>query len=176
MIRPLATALLCLAAIPLLTSGGKKSESFVITFHVEAPAEEAPDFAAPIKLGTEMRQYYFKKVPEVTDRDIAWFYPFVSENGQSFGAAFKLKDKAMDGLKALSLTHQGKLLGARIANAPYSAVMIDRPIEDGVLVVWNGLDKTHLKAFEKKFPHVENSSGAAPKPNLPNVFPAFKPD
>lgn len=141
--------------------GGKKSQSFLITFHVEGAADEAPEFASPVKLGTEMRQYYFRKVPEFTDQDIDWFYPFVSQDGQTFGAAFKLNESASQQLKALCLTHQGKLLGARIANAPYTAVMIDRPVDDGVLVVWQGLGKAHLKAFEKKFPH---SDQKAPNP------------
>ena len=174
MSRRLAYAFLPVVALFLLTGAGKKSQSYLVTFHVEGTAEEAPEFASPVKLGTEMRQYFFKKVPEFTDSDIAWFFPFISQDGQSFGVAFKLKPNATQQLKALCLTHQGKLLGARIANAPYTAVMIDRPVDDGVIVVWQGLGKAHLKAFEKKFPHIDQAalgSRAEPDPtaiSLPN--------
>jgi hypothetical protein len=160
MIRRLALAILPVAAALLCTGGGKKAQSFLITFHVEGVADEAPEFASPVKMGTEMRQYYFRKVPEFTDQDIEWFHPFISQDGQTYGAAFKLNGNASQQLKALCLTHAGKLLGARIANAPYSAVMIDRPVDDGVLVVWQGLGKAHLKAFEKKFRHSETAAPA----------------
>ncbi|MCB1232054.1 MAG: hypothetical protein KDN19_17430, partial [Verrucomicrobiae bacterium] len=121
----------------------------------EASADEAPKFATPVKMGSEMRQYYFKRVPTFTDRDVAYFYPFISQDGSTFGAGLKLTPKATEALKAHSLTHQGKLLGIRVSNAPYTAVMIDRPVDDGVIVIWQGLAKAHLKAFEKRFPHVE---------------------
>lgn len=157
MIRRIAIVLLLIATLSPAFGAGKKAQSFLITFHVEGVEEEAPEFASPIKLGNEMRQYYFKKVPEFTDHDIAWFYPFVSQDGQTFGAAFKLTPNAAQQLKGLCLTHQGKLLGVRIANAPYSAVLIDRPVDDGIIVVWQGLAKSHLKAFEKRFPHSDQT-------------------
>lgn len=156
--RPRSTffAALALAAIPLcLTAAGKKANTYLVTFHLEADKEDAPKFAVPIKLGSEKRQYYFSRVPEFTDDNILYFFPFIAENGASYGVAFKLKPTSAVGLKALSLKNQGKLLGARIPNAPYTAVQIDRPVDDGILVVWGGLSKAHLKAFAKHFPHVD---------------------
>ncbi len=149
----------------LLMGAGKQADSFIITIHEEATADEVPKFATPVKLGTEMRQYFFKRVPTFTDRDVAYFYPFISQDGATFGAGLKLTPKATEALKAHSLTHQGKLLGIRVSNAPYNAVMIDQPVDDGVIVIWQGLAKAHLKAFEKKFPHVEQANpGATPDP------------
>ncbi len=159
-------AFLLLPLSLVLMGSGKQAKSYLLTVHMESTADEVPKFATPVKLGTEMRQYYFKRVPEITDNDIVYFYPFISQDGATFGAGFKLTPKATQGLKALTLTHQGKLLGIRVEGAPYSAVMIDRPIDDGVFVVWQGLTKNHLKAFEKKFPHVEQAAPAeAPDPS-----------
>lgn len=159
-------ALFLLPASLLLMGSGKQTQSYLITVHMESTADEVPKFATPVKLGAEMRQYYFKRVPELTDNDIVYFYPFISQDGATYGAGFKLSSKATQSLKATTLTHQGKLLGIRVDNAPYTAVMIDRPIDDGVFVVWQGLTKSHLKAFEKKFPHVEQAQpeGATPDP------------
>lgn len=155
-------------AMPLAApAAGKKSKSFLITVHVEGTAEEAPKFSAPVKLGSEGRQYYFKRVPEFTDDDIAYFYPFISKDGKSYGVGFKLKNHASETLKGLCLTNPGKLLGVRIPNAPYTALLIDRPIDDGVIVVWDGLTKQHLKAFENKFPHADQAIAQAPGGGVP---------
>ena len=150
--------LLLLPTLMLFMGNGKKAKSSLVTFHLEGSSDEAPKFSIPIKLGSEMRQYYFKRVPSLTDADIAYFYPFVSENGASYGVGFKLTPYGTETLKALTLTNQGKLLGIRVPNAPYSAVMIDQPVEDGVIVLWEGLTQDHLKAFEKKFYHIEDLS------------------
>lgn len=156
--------LFLLPALALFMGNGKKAKSSLVTFHLEGTQEEAPKFSIPIKLGSEMRQYYFKRVPSLTDADIAYFYPFVSENGASFGVGFKLTPYGTETLKALTLTNQGKLLGIRVPNAPYGAVMIDQPIEDGVIVLWEGLTQDHLKAFEKKFAHIEALTNGEPLP------------
>ena len=156
---------LLVASTFVLTAGGNKSKGILVTVHLEAPEEDYPKFAGPAKLGSESRQYFFRKIPEYTDDHIAWFYPFVSQDGKSFGAAFKLKETKIGALRALTTQHQGKLLGIRIPNAPYNALLIDKPIDDGILVFWEGLSKVHLEAFEKKFPHVDDLlPGVAPVP------------
>ena len=58
-----------------LMGGGKKAKGYLLTVHIESSEEEAPKFAAPAKLGSEGRQYYFKIIPEITDDHVAWFYP-----------------------------------------------------------------------------------------------------
>ena len=142
-----------------LTGGGKKSRGYLLTVHLESSEEEAPKFASPAKLGSESRQYYFKVIPEFTDEHVDWFYPFISKDGKSFGAAFKLEPHKVEALRGLTVQNPGKLLGIRIPNAPVEAVVIDRPIDDGVIVYWSGLTPAHLEFFEKKFPHVEDVPG-----------------
>lgn len=166
---------LLISASLVLTGGGGKSKAYVLTVHLESSEDEAPKFAGPAKLGSEMRQYYFKKIPDFTDDHVAWFYPFVSQDGKSFGAAFKLKPHKAQALAALTTQHQGKLLGMRIPNAPYNALLIDKPIDDGVLVFWEGLAKEHLQAFEKIFPHVDTVAGEGPLVPAPDTI-SFPPD
>ena len=147
-----AVALLC----PLLFTGaGNKSEAFLISVHEEATQDEVPKFAHPVKLGADAKQYYFKKVATFTDHDIAYYYPFISKDGQTFGAALKMKGKGTEGLKALSLTHSGKLLGVRFAPQTFSAIYIDRPVEHGTIVIWSGLSKSQIKQLGKRFPHAD---------------------
>ena len=147
-----AVALLC----PLLFTGaGNKSDPFLISIHEEATIDEVPKFAHPVKLGADAKQYYFKKVASFTDNDIAYYYPFTSKDGQSFGVALKMKGRGTEGLKALSLTQPGKLLGVRFSPQTFSAIYIDRPVEHGTIVIWSGLSKAQIKKLGKKFPHAE---------------------
>jgi hypothetical protein len=147
-----AAAILC----PLLFTGaGGKSDAFLISIHEEATQDEVPKFAHPVKLGADAKQYYFKKVASFTDNDIAYFYPFISKDGQTYGAALKMKGKGAEGLKALSLTQPGKLLGVRFAPHTFSAIYIDRPVEHGTVVIWSGLSKDQIKQLGKKFPHAD---------------------
>lgn len=149
------------ATIMWSSAGGKKTQGLVVTFHVEAEQNENPKFVTPVKLGTEHRQYFFSKIPTFSDKDIAWFYPFTAADGVSYGVAFRLKEHSANELKGVTLTNQGKLLGLRCSDAPIQAVLIDRPINDGIIVVWDGLQQRHLQEFRKKFPHVDDVAPAA---------------
>lgn len=145
-----------LAVCAISVGAGKKYQLYFVTFHLEGEETDNPKMVTPVKLGTEHRQYYFSKIPLFTDHDIEWFYPFTSRDGKSFGTAFQLKEHAITELRGICLTNQGKLLGARISDAQLQAVIIDRPIDDGILVVWQGLSQDHLKQFRKRFPHVDD--------------------
>jgi hypothetical protein len=149
--------LLAVAAAPFwCEAGGKKTKGLAVTFHVEAEQTDNPKFITPVKLGKEHRQYFFSKVPTFSDKDIKWFYPFTAADGVSYGAAFRLKDHSATELKGVTLTNQGKLMGLRCSDAPLQAVLIDRPIDDGIIVVWSGLQQRHLEEFREKFPHVDD--------------------
>lgn len=143
--------------IPALLSigAGKKAPPILVSFHIEASQEDGPRFSIPVKLGSQGRQYFFSRTPVFTEKDIAYYYPFMSKNGTSFGVGFKLKARAAQELKGVALNHQGKLLGIRISPVHYSAVMIDRPDNAGVITVWEGLTQADLKTLDKIIPHAE---------------------
>lgn len=165
----LLLAALLLAATPSGDGAGTQSKLSMISFHVEGDQTDNPKMITPVKLGAEHRQYFFSNIPSFTDKDIAWFYPFTAADGVSFGAAFRLKEHAAVELKAISLTNQGKLLGLRCADVPMQAVLIDRPIEDGIIVIWSGLQQRHLQDFRKRFPHVDDfQKKSGPQFALPN--------
>ena len=158
--------LLAVAAAPFwCEAGGKKTKGLAVTFHVEAEQTDNPKFITPVKLGKEHRQYFFSKVPTFSDKDIKWFYPFTAADGVSYGAAFRLKEHSATELKGVTLTNQGRLMGLRCSDAPLQAVLIDRPIDDGIIVVWSGLQQRHLEEFREKFPHVDDLA--------PEVGPEF---
>lgn len=154
--------LLTLVAVTMWCPGaGQKHKTYVATFHVEAAENFNPKMVTPLKLGSQHKQYFFSKLPTFTDHDIAWFYPFTAQDGITYGVAFRFKEHAAVELKAITLTNQGKLLGIKCSDAPIHAVLIDRPIDDGVVVIWEGLQQRHLQEFRKRFPHVDDLAPAS---------------
>jgi hypothetical protein len=148
--------ILAVASSATLFGAGQQTGRHLISMHLEGNETETTKFVTPVKLGSEHRQYFFRKIPEFTARDIQWFYPFTAADGVSYGAAFKLKPTAANRLKDVTLVNHGKLLAVRCSDALPQVVVIDRPIDDGVVVVWEGLQQRHLKEFRKQFPHVDD--------------------
>jgi len=162
------TALACLLATTFLCYGGgqQSKNGRLITMHFEEESNSNPKMVTPVKLGSEHRQYFFSKMPTFTASDIKWFYPFTSEDGVTYGAAFRLKDYAARELEEQTLVNHGKLLGVRCSDAPLSVVLVDRPITDGIVVVWSGLLQRHLKEMQKQFPHVDDLEGGFDGPEF----------
>lgn len=162
-----------LIALTLATSGlfclgsGKRGEGVLVTFHLETSKEEWPKFAQAVKMGDPAQQFYFKLTPAFTDVDILWYYPFISKDGVTYGAAFKLKDGPTERLISLTSdpVYRGKLLGAHVqpltskSQPLQSYLQIDRRITDGVLVIWKDLTDMHLRAFSERFQHVRDFKG-----------------
>lgn len=167
--QSLTASIFCLLGA-LSLGAGTRSKSHVVTFHLEGEETDSPQFVTPVKLGSEHRQYFFRTMPAFTDHDMQWFYPFVSQDGQSYGAAFRLNETKSQELTAVTAANQGKLFGSRVVDAPLRAVIIDRPATDGVLVIWDGLSQNHIKLLSTKIKHVEGYiSGGAPE------LPTFQP-
>lgn len=158
--------LLVLAGICSLGSG-KRGESLLVTFHLETSQEEWPKFAQAVKMGSPPQQFYFKLSPIITDADILWFYPFISEDGVTYGAAFRLSPAGTERLTNISSdpTYRGRLLGVHVqpigpkSGPLQSYLQIDRRITDGTLVIWKGLTDAHLRAFTERFAHVRDFMG-----------------
>lgn len=150
----LILAAVCAAGL-ICHAAGTRASGFIVTFHLEGDETDSEKFVTPVKLGSEHRQYYFRKMPAFTNDDIKWFYPFVSRDGQSYGAAFRLHDTKAQELAGLTVANQGRLLGTRVLDAPLRAVVIDRPVNDGVVVIWEGLSQDHVKLIGTRISHVD---------------------
>jgi hypothetical protein len=149
---------------------GNKTKGNFVTFHLEGEESETEKFVTPVKLGSEYRQYFFRKMPAFSDKDIWWFYPFIAQDGQSFGVAFRLKDGKAEEFSGITVENQGKLFGTRVLDAPLQALIIDQPINDGVIVIWSGLSQDHLKAINSVIPHVDTLQGqSTPSFELPKT-------
>lgn len=142
MILVFSAALLCPAA-----AGGKASKKASVTFHIQTDANENPKmiFAQEIN-GKAM---HFRRMPEVGTKDLTTYSPFPSEGGGDFGAVFRLKGSAAGRLAAITNASQGRWLAAMVNGRIVDGVLIDKQIDDGVLVVWRGLNLDDIAALDK---------------------------
>ncbi len=158
-----------LAAALWCEGAGKQYKLHIVTFHVEGEETDNPKMITPVKLGQEHRQYLFQQDP-VLQRQGHRLVLSVHRVGRGhLRGGLPAQGARRHELKAITLTNQGKLLGLRCSDAPLQAVLIDRPIDDGVVVVWSGLQQKHLQEFRKRFPHVDDfQPPAGPQFAAPN--------
>ena len=150
MARKLSLALGLVVLCSLTISGAKKPQ-LAVSFHLEGAQFEGAKMVQPIKLGNPAKIYYFRRAPELTQRHIVGYYPFLANDGSSFGAAFKLNQNGADTLITVSTTAQGRRLLTVLNGEPVDFIIMDQPIQDGYIVVWGGLTKADLALFDQQF-------------------------
>ncbi|MFP6873316.1 MAG: hypothetical protein VCA55_07365 [Verrucomicrobiales bacterium] len=132
--------------LPLLTAG-KRRESTLIGFHLQSGKSDPGKNTTKLMLGTT--GYQVRTTPEFSQRDIDGFYPFLSEDGSTFGISFQLTKTARQRLQILSTIALGRRLFTVINNKPVDFVIIDGPIAHGYLTCWKGLQRQHVEQFKK---------------------------
>jgi hypothetical protein len=149
------TALVALFALtlnPAAPAGGKAGEMGMVTFHLETEAGGNPKMV--FSQNDDGKERFFSRTPEITMKDMVAFLPFPSGGGDEYGILFQLKDPARRRLNAISLAHQGKFLLAQINGRIVDGVVIDKPVDDGLIVVWKGLSAEDVKLFDKALPRM----------------------
>lgn len=159
-------SLLILALVSLLTvSAGKKSKIF-ITFHIEAEESEGGKFVIPITIGEQV--YFFRKVPEISNKQINSFYRFPAKDGKGSGVAFKLDSQGSSRLASITSASVGKRLLTVINLRPVNFVMVDKPIRHGYAVVWNGITDKDMALIAKEIPETAPGESFKKDDNLSN--------
>ncbi|NWK56689.1 hypothetical protein HW115_13785 [Verrucomicrobiaceae bacterium N1E253] len=143
---------LAIALVPTASANGKKTPPASITFHVEGTAAEAPKFTR--KVETLAGERYFRKVPEVSTNDIIAFSPFPADDKKTYGVVFQLNKQAAQRLHASTNLNQGKLLLGLVNGQAVGVVRIDKPVTDGMLVIWSGIQQHEIKLYDKLAPRI----------------------
>jgi hypothetical protein len=146
------TLLLCFAITPTALASGKKTSKTSITFHIETESSDNPKMIFPYPVGGKQR--FFRRLPEISKRDIVSFNPFPSQADEAYGVIFKLKPAAANRLAAITNANQGRWLVAQVNGRMVDAVLIDRQISDGVIVIWQAINLTDIAEFDKEWPRV----------------------
>jgi len=97
---------------------------------------------------------YFRRMPEATSNDIVAFSPFPAEGTDGYGMVFKLKENVAHRFAAVSNMNQGRWLVAQMNGRVVDAVIIDKGINDGLLVIWKGATLNDVQLFDAAMPRI----------------------
>jgi len=154
LLLPLMIAL----ASPALLLGMSKKPGCVITFHTLAAPNDPPKTMFPFDLNG--KRIYFKIVPEFSQENIAAYKAFPAENGNGKGLAIQLDSRGRDSLELITHQHKDEYLLAMINAKPVDFVVMDEPVLDGLVTIWQGVSDDIIKEVAKKHPQIR--SGGAP--------------
>lgn len=141
-----------LLAAGLAFAGGDKGKPANVSFHMETEGTDNPKMIFPHEMMGKQR--FFRRIPEISSKDFVAFSPFPAEDQASYGAVFQLKDNARRRLAAVTSVNQGRWLACQAFGRIVDAVLIDAPVEDGVVVVWKNLTLEEIRQIDKTLPRI----------------------
>ena len=143
---------LLLAFCPSLFAGGKPDAKFSATFHMEAEGNDHPKMVfSQLANG---KQRLFRRMPEISTKDIVSFSPFPSAVGGGYGVVFKLSPAAARRLSAVSAVNLNRWMITQVNGRVVDGVFIDKQIDDGILVVWKGLTLEDTALMDQSIPRI----------------------
>ena len=150
------TALRFLLALLLFTlpalAGGKKDNNMAVSFHMETENTNNPKMIFERDINGKKR--FFQKTPDFTAKDIIAFSPFLADNKFDYGVVFQLRGAAAARLENLTAANPGRMLLASCNGRVVDVVIIDKPVKDGLLVIWNGIQEAEIKECDKMAPRI----------------------
>lgn len=154
--QPRLTVLLMMlvcAIAPAVLAGGKADTKVSLSFHIETEATDNPKMIFAQQANGQTR--YFRRMPEITTKDVVSFNPFPSDaGGDDYGIVFQLKENVAKRFAAITNVNQGRWLIAQINGSVVDGVLIDKQIDDGFVVVWKGATLADIRLFDAALPRI----------------------
>lgn len=147
----LITACLAACVLPAAASG-KKGDDAGISFHLET--EEGGNPKMVFKQFVAGKERWFHTTPEVSTKGILSFSPFPSEDEGSYGVVLQLDKRSSNRLAASTTANLQRYMVAVVNGRVVDAVIIDKQVTDGILVIWKGVTLPEVKAFDKVKPRL----------------------
>ncbi len=133
-------------------AGGNKGKKVDVSFHIETEASDNPKMIFPHEVMGKQR--FFRRIPEVSSNDFVAFSPFPSEDQASYGVILQLKDNARRRLAAVTQISSGKWLVCKAFGRIVDGVLVEDPVDDGVVVVWQGLSIGEIGQLDESLPRI----------------------
>lgn len=162
--------LLLLLLAPLMLGFSRKAE-FTITFHSLASEVDPPKSMFPFDLNG--KRVFFKIVPEFSQQNIMSFYQFPAEAGKGNGLTLQLDFRGRASLEMITRSRKDEYLLAMVNGTPVDFVVLDQPVSDGIITIWQGVPDEVIKAMDKKFPRFKKGA-AASMPKESDMLPTTK--
>jgi hypothetical protein len=141
-----------LAMTPVGHASGKKDTKASVSFHMETEATDNPKMIFPQLANGHTR--YFRRMPEFMTKDIVAFSPFPSEAGDDYGLVLKLKNNGINRLSAISNANQGRWMISQVNGRIVDGILIDKQVDDGILVIWKGITLADIAVLDKQLPRI----------------------
>ena len=149
----LVIAIAFLLAIPTAAmAGGKKPPPVSVSFHLQTDPGEGRNLA--FAFPTAGQQIYYRKSPEFTAKDVIAFQSFPSEDPTSYGLILQLNKVARNRLASMSASNHNKFLLAMVNGTVRDAVLIDREVNDGLLIIWQRIGAAEVRAADQLMPRI----------------------
>lgn len=153
-----------LALFPLMVHAGQKKPAPVsIRLFCEGNEKEGESFVTPVELTNPQKRVFLRKVPIVTENDIASFYPFPGGDGM-IGAYFRMEPHGADKLEQFTTEDRGKLAVIMINGRVAAALRVEQRVTDGLLFVPGGILPNEVALLEMKYPVIGRESEFGKKP------------
>jgi hypothetical protein len=151
----LATLLLALFLIPgtAVFASGKKGTKASVTLHIETEGTDNPKMIFPYIVAGQQR--FFRRMPEIMTNDIEAFSPFPAEGGgDNYGVVFKLTNRAAKRFSAVTTANQGRWMFAMVNGRAVDVLLIDKPVNDGIIVAWKGITLADTTTLDDAKPRI----------------------
>jgi hypothetical protein len=150
--RLLATLFLTFCTGLTVHAGGKKEGETGISFHLQADPTDNPKMI--FSQMTNGKQLVYRRNPDIMTKDIMAFNPFPSQDGEGYGALLQLKPSAKSRFAAISNAAVNRWMVAMVNGRVVDAVIIDKQVDDGYLVIWKGIGQAEVDAFDSVVPRI----------------------
>jgi len=144
--------MLVMVFAPMGFAGSKPNSKISLSFHMETDQNEDPKMVFSQNDNGKIR--YFRRMPEITTNDVVSFSPFPADGPEGYGMVFKLKENAAHRFAAVTNMNQGRWLLAQIDGRMVDGVIIDKTVNDGLVVIWNGITLNDVRLFDAAMPRI----------------------
>jgi hypothetical protein len=144
------SAALCLPGNEAGAAGRKRRDPTIfVRFHVEVTQAD-PTFATEVTAGDPPRKVLVEKLPSISEKDIASFYPYQAADG-TYSAVFQLDEHGRVTLETLSEESRGKSIVAAVNGRPVALLTIDKPVVDGIIFIPRGLTEMDIRQLGESY-------------------------
>ncbi len=137
----------------------EKKTDYSITFHTVASDMDPPKTMFPFDLNG--KRIFFKIVPEFSQQNVIAFHPFPSTTGIGKGAVLQLDFRGKSQLEIISRTRKDEYLLTMVNAQPVDFLVLDQPVMDGMITIWQGLNDEVILKMDKKIQRM-SKGGQAP--------------
>lgn len=127
---------------------------FTISIHAQGTDMDSPRSIFRYNIPGKAHPVVFKRVPEITNSNIAAFHAFPARNGNGQGVALRLDFRGTGALELVTRTRGGEILLTMINGTPVDYLVIDRAVGDGIVTIWEGVPNEVVAELQKKYPPI----------------------